>query len=194
MTETHSPKHGIVEEVFESILFNCRFLALFAVLGILIAAVVMFVKGCIEILQGVSAFLPTLHSLHPNPEDDTTVILSFIPAIENYLFATILLITSMGLYELFISKIDPELRRDASKPDWLIVTDLDDLKSRIGEVIVMILIVNFFKVSFSVVYDRPIDLVILGGGILLVAGSLVITHYVSGLKARRVHNQSRRAS
>ena len=125
----------------------------------------MFVKGSIEIVQGVRAF-----------------ILSFIPAIDNYLFATILLIISMGLYELFISKIDPRSRKEHTRPDWLVIKDLDDLKSKIGEVVVMILIVNFFKMPFNVTYDQPMDLLVLGGGILLIASSLVVTHYVSGMK------------
>jgi uncharacterized protein (TIGR00645 family) len=184
MTEKQNPQHGIVEEIFETVLFNCRFLVLVSVFGILIAAVVMFVKGSLEVVQGVRGFLPAVLGISPTPQDDNSVILSFIPALDNYLFATILLIISMGLYELFISKIDPISRKSETRPDWLVVKDLDDLKSRIGEVIVMILIVNFFKLSFAVVYDHPVDLLILDGGILLVAGSLVITHYVSGRRGR----------
>ncbi|MBI3781471.1 MAG: YqhA family protein [candidate division NC10 bacterium] len=185
MSEEHHPRHGLLEEVFETTLFNCRFFVLVPVLGILVAAIVMFVKGCIEIVQGVRAFLPGLFSLRPNTQDDSNVILSFIPAIDNYLFATILLIISMGLYELFISKIDPESRTAQTRPDWLVVKNFDDLKSKIGEVVIMILIVHFFKLSFSIAYNSALDLLALGGGILLVAGSLVVTHYVSGMKPSR---------
>ena len=46
--------------------------------------------------------------------------------------------------------------------------------------VIMILIVNFFKLSFSMNYEHPIDLLMLGGGVLLVSGSLVVAHYVSG--------------
>src|SRR5437867_12100254 len=110
MTSGGRQPHGRMEEIFESALFNSRFLVLVAVLGILIAAIVMFLKGCLEIVQGVRAFSTTLLGVRPTPTDDNSVILSFIPAIDNYLFATILLIISMGLYELFISKIDPTSR------------------------------------------------------------------------------------
>jgi uncharacterized membrane protein YqhA len=173
-----------VENTFETILFNARFLALFAVLGILIASFVMFVKGCLEIVQGVRAFWATLLGIRPTPVDDNSVILSFIPAIDNYLFATILLIISMGLYELFISKIDPASRTATSRPDWLVIKELDDLKSHIGEVVIMILIVNFFKLSFNLLYETPLDLLILGAGIVTIAGALVITHYAFGLRTR----------
>jgi len=172
--------HGWVEEAFETALFSCRFLVLVAVLGILASSVVMFFKGCIEVVQGIRAFRVGFISFQPTSLDDKNVILSFIPAVDNYLFATILLIISMGLYELFISEIDPKSRKEKTRPIWLRVHDLDDLTSRIGEVVIMILIVNFFKQSFSMNYERPIDLLILGSGVLLISGSLVVAHHVSG--------------
>ena len=175
----NNKEHGKVEEYFETVLFQSRFLVLIPVLGILIAAIVMFVKGSIEIAQGINAFFDKFSGLRATSLDDTNIILSFIPAIDNYLFATVLLIISMGLYELFISPIDPKCRKDKTPPAWLSITEWDELKAHTGEVIIMILIVNFFKVSFSIIYDHPIDLLILGGGILMTAGALVITHFVS---------------
>ncbi len=42
---THSSdKHSLVEEVFEGALYNCRFLALFAVLGSLVVAAILFLS------------------------------------------------------------------------------------------------------------------------------------------------------
>jgi uncharacterized protein (TIGR00645 family) len=184
LNDAENGYHKWYEEIFETILFNCRFLVMLAVIGILVAAVVMFAKGCIEIVQGVRAFWSTLLGLRPTAADDNSVILSFIPALDNYLFATILLIIAMGLYELFISKIDPGSRTASSRPDWLAIKELDDLKAHIGEVVIMILIVNFFKLSFGIQYDTPMDLLLLGAGIVALAGSLVITHYVAGQRKR----------
>lgn len=177
--------NGIVEEVFETALFSSRLLVLIAVLGVLASAVVMFCKGTIEVIQGIRLFFTSSINFKPTSLDDNGVILSFIPAVDNYFFATILLIISMGMYELFISKIDPRSRKNKTRPNWLVIDDLDDMTSRIGEVVIMILIVNFFKLSFSATYNRPIDLLILGSGILLVSLSLVVAHYVSGAQRRR---------
>ena len=180
MTDEHGTTHGLVEEVFETTLFNCRFLVLLAVLGVLLAAIVMFVKGCVEVIQGIRAFWTGFLGFQPTPLDDKNVMLSFVPAVDNYLFATILLIISMGLYELFISEIDPKSRKDKTRPTWLVIHDLDDLTSRIGQVVIMILVVSFFRLSFTISYDHPIDLLILGAGVLLISGSLVVAHYVPG--------------
>lgn len=178
MNSEDAHEHGLVEEIFETALFGCRFFVLIPVLGILASSVVMFLKGCVEVVQGIIAFWRAM-SFQPTSLDDKNVILSFIPAVDNYLFATILLIISMGLYELFISEIDPKSRKNKTRPNWLKVHDLDDLTSRIGEVVIMILIVNFFKQSFSLNYDRPLDLLALGGVVLLISGSLVVAHHVS---------------
>lgn len=183
MTNKSPEPHGWVEETFETMLFGCRFSVLVAVLGILAASIVMFFKGCVEVVQGIRAFKTTFVGFQPTPLDDNKVILAFIPAVDNYLFATILLIIFMGLYELFISEIDPKSRKGA-RPTWLKVTDLDDLTSRIGEVVIMILIVNFFKQSFSLSYEHPVDLLIFGGGVLLISGSLVVAHHVSGKRKK----------
>lgn len=185
-------KHSLLEEAFESALYNCRFLVLFAVIGSMVAALVLFLKGCIEIVQGVRGFQKIITQFSPTASDDKTVILSFIPAIDNFLFATVLLIFSMGIYELFISKIDPTWRGPSSRPNWLDIRGLDDLKTHISEVVVMILIINFFELSFTVPLTQPLDLVMLGGGILMVAAALFVTHHI--IAHRRKHKSQKTES
>ncbi|MDR1395199.1 MAG: YqhA family protein, partial [Deltaproteobacteria bacterium] len=104
------------------------------------------------------------------------IVVIFVSAVDNYLFATVLLIFSMGLYELFVSKIDPASRTEESRPNWLKINSLDDLKSSLGKVILMILIVSFFEHSLSIAYTSSQDLLFLGLSILLVSGGLLLTH------------------
>jgi len=171
--------HSRIEEIFESILFESRFLILIPVLGIFIASIVVFFKGCVEIVQGCWSFVTSFTGFQFNSTDDNGVILHFIPALDNYLFAIVLLIISSGLYELFISEIDPICRTNKTPPKWLSILSWDELKTHIGEVIIMILIVNFFKWSYNFIYKDSIDLLILAGSIILVAIALVVTHFVS---------------
>jgi uncharacterized membrane protein YqhA len=174
--------HGKIEEAFETVLFQSRFLVLFAVLGSLIAAIMMFLKGSTEIVQTADALIPQLADFRQTSADDKLVLISVIPAIDYYLFATVLLMFSMGIYELFISEIDPKVRVDRAtgtlkeKPTWLYFKTVDDLKTQIGKVIMMILIVNLFEQSFNINYSKPSDLLYLGGSLLLVAISLLTAH------------------
>lgn len=48
----HEKKYPRLEGAVETVLFQCRFLALFAVVGSMIAAVALFLKGAAEICQG----------------------------------------------------------------------------------------------------------------------------------------------
>ena len=167
----------LLEEVFETILFNSRIMTILAVVGALISSFVMFIKGTLQIINGICIFYDQVKNFHPGAEHGPdTLVAHFVASVDNYLFATVLLIFSMGLYELFISKIDPASRTEESRPNWLKVSSLDDLKSSLGKVILMILIVSFFEQSLSIQYTNALDLLFLGTGILLVAGALFLTH------------------
>src|SRR5258708_18366026 len=85
-----SPRAGrmrLLEQVFESLLFNCRFFVLFAVVGSMLAAIVMFLKGCLELLQALTSFARSVRHLQATPADDKGVMVSIIPVIDNYMFA-----------------------------------------------------------------------------------------------------------
>jgi uncharacterized membrane protein YqhA len=189
-TKGSPEKHSLLEEVFESFLYNSRFLVLFAVIGSLAASAILFLKGSVEIVQGAQSFGKLVNQFRPTSADDKDVILAFIPAIDDFLFATVLLIFSMGIYELFISKIDPSWRGPTSRPDWLVIRGLDDLKTHIGEVIIMILVINFFHASFRISFEHPIDLLLLGGGIILTAGTIFITHQIIHKRKTLGHHET----
>ena len=94
-----------------------------------------------------------------------------VGSIDGFLLATILLIFSLGLYELFISDIDSAKESDQSSK-VLVINSLDDLKSKLAKVILMILVVTFFEVSLSMTFTGALDLVYFSLGILMVSLAL----------------------
>ena len=98
-----------------------------------------------------------------------------VEVVDGYLLATVLLIFSLGLYELFISDIDQAHGSKASSK-ILVINSLDDLKSRLAKVIIMILIVTLFEQALNMKLSAPIDLLYLGGSIALIALALYLTH------------------
>ncbi len=88
----------------------------------------------------------------------------------------ILVIFSMGIYELFINKMDPVDKQLDSRPSWLQIDSIDDLKSSLGKVILMILIVSFFEHTLTIEFHDIKDLLLLGVGILLISVALYLTH------------------
>jgi len=127
----------LIERIFESILWNSRFIVLIGVLFGIFSAIVLFVVGSSEILYAV---------IHNDPMDNIThnqILIGIIGGIDFYLISVVLLLFSFGIYELFISKID--IGRINKELTLLLISSLDDLKGRIVKVIVMVLIVFFFS-------------------------------------------------
>jgi len=77
-----------------------------------------------------------------------TTVTHVVEIVDGYLLATILLIFSLGLYELFIGKIEKAEQSETSS-SVLLIHRLDDLKNRLAKVILMILIVTVFLTRHS---------------------------------------------
>lgn len=167
------------ERIFEAALWRSRFIVLLAVVASLASAVILFLIATADVASlAVKAIGYAAGGPHSNAEYDefhSVVVGHVISAVDDYLLATVLLIFSLGLYELFISKIDvaQEDARHSSK--ILLIQTLDDLKDRLAKVVLMILIVTFFKNVIHTTFDDPLGILYLGIGILFVALALYFT-------------------
>ncbi len=169
---------GFLEKFFEGALWNSRFIILTAVIGSLLAGIAIFYMATVDV---VNLFSHALHyadvtltnearkALHDN------TVSHIVEVVDGYLLATVLLIFSLGMYELFISDIDQAHGSKASSK-ILVINNLDDLKSRLAKVILMILIVTLFENALNMHVSTPLDLVYLGASIALVALALYLTH------------------
>jgi uncharacterized membrane protein YqhA len=166
-------KHATVK-AFEALLFSLRFVTFFAVIGSMCASIVLFIRSSMQVYEGLKYFVENFTSTNSN--DLEHLVAQFVSSVDGYLFATILIIFSMGIYELFINKIDPVNRKLDSRPSWLQISSIDDLKSSLGKVILMILIVSFFEHSLNIHYENVNDLLFLSIGILLISAALYLTH------------------
>jgi uncharacterized membrane protein YqhA len=178
-------KHKSVKS-FETFLFGLRFVTFFAVLGSMIASIILFITSSIQVYHGVAEFFE-----HAGGTDVEHLVATFVASVDGYLFATVLIIFSMGVYELFINKIDPVDKMLDSRPSWLQINSIDDLKSSLGKVILMILIVSFFEHSLNISYESVTDLLFLGIGILLISAALFLTHAHEKHKHKDSHKQQK---
>lgn len=167
-----------IERIFETLLWDSRFVVIFAVIASLFSALAMFYMATVD------AYFMLSHLLeYASPELDTTAryalrsatITHVVEIVDGYLLATVLLIFSLGLYELFISKIDLAEGSETSS-NVLLISSLDDLKNRLAKVILMILIVKFFENAIDLEFDSPTALVYLAGGIALLGLALYLSH------------------
>ena len=163
-----------IEQVFESILWNTRFFVLLAVIFSMFGGIALFVVASVDI-YGVVMNVINTYMNHLHPADFHEVIVSgLIGAIDLYLMAVVMFIFGFGLYELFISEIDIAKAQGASK--ILEIHSLDELKDKLGKVIVMVLVVSFFKRVLHTEYHGAVEMLYFAGSILGLAVALYFLH------------------
>jgi uncharacterized membrane protein YqhA len=179
-----------LETFFETFLFNSRYITLLAILGSLFSSVVMFIMGTMKIANTVVMFWSQITGAQNMAHNSGALVALFVSSVDIYLFATVLLIFSNGLYELFIKRGNPDGRSTELGRNWLRIGSLDDLKSSLGKVVLMILIVWFFEKSLIIEYSTALDLLCLGVGILLLSGALYLTHGKDTAPTRHIDEKS----
>ena len=177
-----STSPGVVERAFETGLWHSRLVVLVAVVASLATAFAVFYLATVD-----AAFLIAHLADYASPALDAAArkalraqsVTHVVEVIDGYLLATVLLIFGLGLYELFISALDPA-RHSEVFSRVLTITSLDDLKSRLGKVVLMILIVKFFEHGISMHFEGPLDLLYFAGGIALIGLALYLSHAGEG--------------
>lgn len=127
---------------------NLRHLVILAVIGIAVQAIATYGWAAWITVD----FVGDLVSTSAWQQDDTVV--ELLQVLDLYLIGTVLLITSIGLYELFIGEVQ--------LPDWLVIRNLSDLKTKIVEVIVLVIGIKFVEKLVTV--KDPIDVLWYGLG------------------------------
>lgn len=167
-----------IETAFEGFLWNSRLAVLAAVLASLASALAMFYMATVDtwymIVHLANYASPDIVEA-ARAKLRATTIAHVVGILDGYLLATVLLIFALGLYELFISKID-QAERSEMGSRVLFIKTLDDLKTRLGKVVLMILIVKFFEYALDMKFANALDLLYFGGGIALIGLALYLTH------------------
>ena len=165
-------KNSFLIQKFEDILYYSRYFAFISVVGAILSSFILFIQGFGLIIKGLVGFF------HDPYERYEALFEKLVSSVDVFLFALVLIIFGVGVYELFIANIDPEDKPADTRPTWLKISSVDDLKSSLGKVILMVLIVSFFKHVLEIDAEMwsPLALLYLAIGILLIAGALYLTH------------------
>lgn len=165
-----------MDSLFQNVLMSSRWLILVVVVSGLLSTVIMITLGTVEVLRSLYETIHLISTEGADVSDSGKLIMSdVIGSVDAYLIATVLLLFSIGLYELFIGKIKA-LEEGNVASQTLVIKSLDQLKEKLGKVIIMILIVSFFQRAINIQYGSALDLLYIGVSILFVAVAVFITH------------------
>ncbi len=162
----------MLEKIFEEGLWGSRFIVLMAVIFGLIGAIILFIVASFDIYETLKLVLDTYINHHFPKHFHELVIGGIIGAVDLYLIGVVMLLFSFGIYELFISDIDTARNDEDRENKILSIHSLDQLKDKISKVIVMVLVVGFFKKVGLTSYNTPLELLYLALSITAVAVGL----------------------
>jgi uncharacterized membrane protein YqhA len=124
-------------------LLSTRYLILLPILGLAIAAAFFFVMGGIGLIGLLSELgLAALGLVELDSEvNQGLMVFEVVEYVHTFLVGTVLYITAVGLYQLFIQEID--------FPAWLKIENTEELETNLIGVTVVVLAVNFMGATFA---------------------------------------------
>ena len=134
----------------------------FGVLSSFLFSLALYIFGTVQTVRTLWDALPRIGQTDVTKE----LVVAAIEQTDLVLVATALLIISVGLQALFVQRLD-------NLPGWLHIRTFDDLKTKLMGIVVVALVVEFFKVAIK--WDGTPGILTLG--LALAAVILAVTAY-----------------
>ncbi len=141
------------------ILSGTRFLVVVPVIGLALAAGAFFVFGGFGLIR-----LLVLTILEGGTEGEIPFAVEVLEYVHTFLIGTVLYITAIGLYQLFVEEID-------FPGGWLKIDSTEELETNLIGVTIVVLAVNFMGFTFT---NDPALLLEYGAGIALPIAALAL--------------------
>lgn len=144
-------------------LVGTRYLILIPILGLAVAAICFFVFGGIGLLRLLFEIATNTSEINTQAAASGPGIIIFevVEYVHTFLVGTVLYITAIGLYQLFIKEID--------FVGWLKIDSVEELETDLIGVTVVVLAVNFMGAVFA---GKTENLLSFGAGIALPIAAL----------------------
>jgi uncharacterized membrane protein YqhA len=167
----------LLERLFERVLWLSRLVVVIPVVASIALACAAFYLGTVDVVYVVAhvgSYADLAAAAGTRATTRAALLGRIITAVDTYLLAAVLLIFALGLYRLFIRKIEAAERAEFA-PHLLRIESVDDLKDRLAKVVLLVLIVEFLQYALGTHYTSALDLLYLAIGIALIGVGLYLT-------------------
>lgn len=155
----------------EVILWKMRYLILIPIFFVSLSLIYMIVLMGMRFFEAVALF--------PEAQNNPFAVLShLIDVVDFSLLCVIGLIIIWWLYEIFLNRLEIQ-SRDQLQADQVLIHDIDELKQKLGKVIVISLVVHIFKHMILFTVHDKFDLLAMWGVVFLLALSLYLLEKMS---------------
>ncbi len=159
------------ERRIETALWNSRFLVMLAVVPSLLGSLMLFIVGTVDIFKVVVDVMG-YYLLGGTQDIHESLVPDIIIAVDIYLIAIVLLIFALGVYRLFVSRIDQAEASNLRHP--FNVASLDQLKDKIARVVILAVIIEFFRAVVDIRFATPLEAIYLALSVLALAAALYL--------------------
>ncbi len=182
-----------IEHMFENLLWKSRLLVLVTIFANIVMSIGMFYLATLD-----TFFMVKRLAVYATAADGSArlavreeIVSYLVKAIDGYLIAIIVLVLGLGLYELFINRIK-SAEPSGFSCNVLQIKSLDDLKQRLARLILLILMVEFFRAVMEVRFGSPIELLYLASGIALIGATIYLGHPREGQQSNSCTESGRK--
>lgn len=156
-----------------------RYAIIIPILGLSLAALTFFVFGGVGLVVAiVSAAAAALGFGGGGGGEHLPFAIQIVEYVHQFLIGTVLIITALGFYQLFIAAVDV--------PEWLRVHSTEQLETALVGVAVVVIAVHFMTSVFT---KQAGDLLALGLGSGAVIASLALFTYLRTLAEKVEHDR-----
>ena len=134
-----------------------------------IGVLVLFVCSLTAYVLSVYKTVKTISLIAAGEVRDDLALVTLFDCLDIVLVATALLVLSVSLYELFIGELEV--------PDWMLVRNLDELKSKLSFVVIPVMSVKFLQKLLR--GENALEILYYGAGIALIIGALAYFNFVN---------------
>ncbi len=142
-----------------------RILVIIAIIGMILTSIIVIITGFAELFRIISFII---HEGMLSEEAGKFLSVTVTEMIDLYLIGLVLIIFSLGLYQLFIDS-------DIDLPEWLDTPSFDVLKARLLIVIVVVLAVLFLGYASTATDGRTIAGLGIGIALVIIAIGYILS-------------------
>jgi uncharacterized membrane protein YqhA len=169
--ELYSVKKNLLMKIVKFIA-GIRFFVLIPIIGLAVAACALFIEGGIDLVH----LLVEMAAGAAKTDTNSVIIVGIVEIVHFFLVGTVLFLTSLGLYQLFIQTLP--------LPEWLKTNNIEELELNLVGITIVVLAVNFLSVIFE---EQEINLVVYGVGYAL---PIVALAYFMKIRSEMRSNES----
>ncbi len=164
--------------LFETLLWQSRLFAVVARFALWLVMLFVTTVDALYLVQSVIGYADPALGAEARFDLRAQVIGGVVGVLDGYLIASALFLFAVGLYRQFVSRFSTAEDSEVGRR-LLTTSSFEDLKGRLANTIILILIVKFLQLALGLPYTSTTDIVLLAFGTLLVGGALYLSHHHS---------------